>query len=181
MVSGRIQEKVELSPAMASHVALALVTLKDWRALLGLCDEFKTRIDAGPRMLAFEALALDRVGRTEEARHLLEKILAGGILDSWALNTYVTIMVRCGYVQEALNAAERILEAASTRNQRLDCTRLLFNLVQTSDPGNPRLLSLATQMGKLADSTSEVQEGVYLVMFLMATLSEGNAPPPTRS
>lgn len=175
-VAERVREKVEPSPEMAAHVGLALVTVKDWNGLLDWCKKFKTRVDAGPRMLAFEALALDRLGYTQDARELLEKMLAGGMLDSLALNTYVTIMVRCGYVQEALDAAEKIMEAATSKRQQMDCTRLLFNLIQQSDPGSKRLLALARQMGRLADPTSEVEEGIYLVMFLMATLNENNAP-----
>lgn len=175
-VAKRIGEKVEPSPAMVAQTGLALVTLKDWTSLLDLCRETKIRLDAGPRMLAFEALALDRLGQTEEARRLLEQMLAGGVLDSLALNTYVTIMVRCGYVQEALDVAERIMESATSNRQRMDCIRLLFNLVQNSDPGSKRLLALAIQMGRLADPNSEVQEGIYLVMFLTATIAETNTP-----
>jgi hypothetical protein len=177
-VAERVCEKVEPSLAMAAHVGLAMVTKKDWDGLLAWCKEFKARVDAGPRMLAFEALALDRKGATQEAKEILEKMLAGGVLDSLALNTYVTIMVRCGYVQEALDAAEKIMEAATSKRQRMDCTRLLFNLIQQSNPGSERLLALAVQMGRLADPASEVEEGIYLVMFLTATLNEKNTPAP---
>lgn len=175
-VAERVREEVEPSPAMATHVGLALVTTKDWNGLLDWCNEFKSRIDAGPRMLAFEALALDKLGHTQEARALLEKMVAGGILDSLALKTYVMIMIRCGYGQEALDAAEKIMEAATSKIQKMDCTRLLFTLIQQSDPGSNRLLALAVQMGRLADQQSEVEEGIYLVMFLMATLSEKSSP-----
>ncbi|MEJ6819612.1 DUF4365 domain-containing protein [Pseudomonas sp. LF-5] len=175
-VAGRVMEKVQLSPAMAAHLGLALGTIQDWASLLDLCRGFKVRADAGPRMLAFEALALDRLGDTEEARRLLEQMLAGGVLDSLAMNTYVTIMVRCGYVQEALEAAEKILESAQSNTQRMDCIRLLFNLIQNADPTSKRLLALAVQMGGLADPNSEVQEGIYLTMFLMATPAETNTP-----
>jgi tetratricopeptide (TPR) repeat protein len=175
-VAGRVTEKVQLSPAMAAHLGLALGTIQDWASLLDLCRGFKVRADAGPRMLAFEALALDRLGYTEEARRLLERMLAGGVLDSLAMNTYVTIMVRCGYVQEALEAAEKILESTQSNTQRMDCIRLLFNLIQNADPTSKRLLALAVQMGGLADPDSEVQEGIYLMMFLMATSAETNTP-----
>lgn len=177
-VAERIRENVEPSPEMATHVGLALVTTQNWAGLLDWCNDFKTRVDAGPRMLAFEALALDNLGHTQEAKGLLEQMLAGGVLDGLALNTYVTIMVRCGYVQEALDAAETIMEAATSKRQQTDCIRLLFNLIQQSDPGSKRLLALAVRMGRLADPTSEVEEGIYLVMFLMATLNERCAPTP---
>lgn len=171
-----ILKKVEPSSAMAVHVGLALITVKDWQRLSQWCKDFRTRVDAGPRMQAFEALALDRLGETQEAKVLLEKMLSGGVLDSLALNTYVSIMVRCGYVQEALDAAEKIMDAAASERQQKDCTRLLFNLIQQSDPGSKRLLALAVQMGRLADQKSEVEEGIYLVMFIMATVNADSAP-----
>lgn len=161
---------------MAVHVGLALITVKDWQRLSQWCKDFRTRVDAGPRMQAFEALALDRLGETQEAKVLLEKMLSGGVLDSLALNTYVSIMVRCGYVQEALDAAEKIMDAATSERQQKDCTRLLFNLIQQSDPGSKRLLALAVQMGRLADQKSEVEEGIYLVMFIMATVNADCIP-----
>jgi tetratricopeptide (TPR) repeat protein len=175
-IAERVRRKVEPSPAMAAHVALALVTMKKWQDLLSLCTSLKVRLHASPRMLAFEALALDQLGQTDEARALLEQMLAGGIVDSLALNTYVVLMVRCGYVQEALQAAERILERATSKKQRVDCIRLLFNLVQRSNPTSNRLLALAIQMSTLADPDSEIEEGIYLVMFLVATMTEANAP-----
>lgn len=177
-VAQRVRQKVEPSPAMAAHVGMAMVTLKRWSELLGFCAEFKARVDTAPRMAAFEALALDRVGRTAEARDALEQMIAGGIVDNLALNTYVIIMIRCGFVQEALDAAEKIMESADSKRQRIDCIRLLFNLIQYSDPSSSRLLALAIQMGALADPRSEVEEGIYLLMFIIATISESNKPSP---
>lgn len=175
----RIKEKVEPSLAMAIHVGLAFVTMRQWSQLHDWCIDFKVRLDSDPRMLAFEALAMDKIGETHRARKILEEMLEGGVLDSLGLNTYVTIMVRCGYVPEALAVAETILEAATSSRQRRDCIRLLYNLIQHSDPRSARLLALAVQMGQLADKNSEVEEGIYLVMFLMATVVESNIPAAT--
>lgn len=169
-VANRTCERAEPSPAMAVHVGMAMATLKSWGPLLEWCSAFKARIDAWPRMQAFEALALDRLGRTSEAKSLLEGMVAGGILDGLALNTYVNIMVRCGYVAEALAAAETIMESATDTRRRMECTRLLFNLIQQSEPGSERLLALALQMGRMATPDAEIEEGIYLVMFLTATL-----------
>lgn len=176
-VAERARERAEPSPAMAVHVGMALTTLKSWQPLLEWCAAFKTRIDAWPKMQAFEALALDRLGRTPEARILLESMLAGGVLDSLALNTYISIMVRCGYVAEAIDAAEKIMESAVDVRRQMECTRLLFNLIQQSDPVSERLLALALQMGRLASPDAEIEEGIYLTMFLTATLGEHAKPP----
>lgn len=175
-VAERARETAEPSPTIATHVGMALATLKSWDPLLKWCEAFRTRVDAWPKMQAFEALALDRLGRTPEARALLEGMLAGGVLDSLALNTYIAIMVRCGYVEEAINAAERIMESATDDRRRIECTRLLFSLIQQSDPGSSRLLALALQMGRLVSPDVEIEEGIYLVMFLTATLNERVEP-----
>lgn len=175
-VAERVRERAEPSPAMAAHVGMAMVTLKSWDPLLKWCEAFKTRVDAWPKMQAFEALALDRLGRTPEARALLDGMLSGGVLDSLALNTYIGIMVRCGYLAEATEAAEKIMESATDDRRRMECTRLLFSLIQQSDPGSERLLALALQMGRLSSPDAEIEEGIYLVMFLTATNNERVEP-----
>lgn len=175
-VSVKVLEKVELSTEMAAQVGFALTTTNRWQDLLSLCQDQKAKIDTDPRLLALEALALDRLGKTAEARQMLEQMLARGQVDSLALKIYVNIMVRCGYAAEAIEVAENILEAASTREQRIDCIRLLFNLIQSSDSSSSRLLALARQMGALTDRDSEVEEGVFILMYFSATLLESNDP-----
>ncbi len=127
-VAERVRENVEPSPEMATHVGLALVTMQNWADLLDWCNDFKTRVDAGPRMLAFEALALDKLGYTQEAKGRLEHMLAGGVLDGLALNTYVTIMVRCGYVQEAPSTRPRRSwkppRRSASRRTAFDCSSI---------------------------------------------------------
>lgn len=172
----RIKKDMLLPPEMAMQYGLALTTTKDWAGLLHLCRNGALRPDATSNMTGFEALALDRLGNTSEARLLLEANLSKGILDSLAMNTYVTIMARCGYLNEAMAVAEQILEDATSIPQRIECTRLLFNLIQASDVTSPRLLALALQMGRLVDPKSELQEGLYLSMFLTATLAHSNQP-----
>ena len=179
-IGERVQEFVQPSSSMAIQIGFALATLESWPAMLAHCQKFKSRIEPRPRMLAFEALALDKLGRTSEAKDLLEQMLDGGISDAMALNTYVAIMSRCGFIDEAIDATERILEAATLSRQQMDCTRLLFNLVQASNPTSPRLLQFASKMGQLSDPSHEAQEGVYLVMFLIATMGEISNPTPAQ-
>lgn len=172
----RIKKDMLLPPEMAMKYGYALTTQKDWSGLLELCRSGGITPDASSNMQGFEALALDRLGNTSEARSLLELSLSKGILDSLAMNTYVTIMVRCGYLNEAMAVAEQIFEEATSIPQKIECTRLLFNLIRASDVTSPRLLALALQMGRIVDPQSELQEGLYLTMFLTATLAHNNQP-----
>lgn len=167
-----------LAPGMSVHLGMALVTLREWNKLLQLCDDAEREFDGNPRLVAFKGLALDRLGNTEDARQVLKSMLDGGIADSLALRTYVNIMVRCGFFDEALVAAEHILDTASSAAQRRDCIRLLFNLVQTNSPHDTRLVDLAVRMGELADPTNEVEEGVFLAMVLTGTSTSNGALSP---
>jgi len=170
-VSERIRSRVRLSHDVAARLGIALITLQRWSDILDLCAEAAREFDITSRLVAFKGLALDRLGRTDEARQVLESMLEGGISDSVALNTYVNIMVRWGYVEKAIATTERILESAKTRVQKIECIRLLFNLVQTADPKSTRLIDLTFRMGELADQTEEVEEGVFLSMALVGTLT----------
>jgi hypothetical protein len=99
-------------------------------------------------------------------------MLEGGIEDGLALSTYVNIMVRWGFTEKAKAAAELILERAQSKERRIECVRMLFNLEQHADPTSPRLVDLAFRMGALAADDDEVQEGVFLCMVIAATSFE---------
>ncbi|WP_122864120.1 DUF4365 domain-containing protein [Pseudomonas viridiflava] len=173
-VAERITQENLLSPVMAVRVGLALITLKDWSALLNLCQGGRVRTEAGDRMLAFEALALDHLGRSGAARERLATLLASGSTDHVALDTYVTIATRCGYVSEAIDAAERFLEVAESRAQRLECMRTLYSLIHLADPASARLYALALKIGEMVDRNDEQQEGAFLLMVLAAPLGDAD-------
>lgn len=169
VVSERLSARSRLSPMVAVQTGMALVTLEKWPELVALCELAEREFKINPRITALKALGLDRGGQTEEAKRVLESMLEGGIADNLALNTYVNIMVRWGYVDEAIEATEKILEGATIRARKIECIRLLFNLIQTADPQNARLVNLAFRMGELADRENEVEEGVFLAMVLVGT------------
>jgi hypothetical protein len=169
-LSEQITEYQLLSPSMAARLGLALVTLEDWPALLELCQGKRVRVEPGDRMAAFEALALDHLGETEKARDRLLSIVAAGSYDQLALNTYVTIATRCGYVEDAIEAAERVFETAQSKRERFECVRLLYSLTQFNNPQSSRLLDLALRASDLVDQEVESQEGAYLLMHLGASL-----------
>lgn len=169
-VAERISQQSLLSPHLASRLGVALITLKEWQALVSLCQDGTIRAEPGDRMLAFQALALDHLGRSDEARDLLAGLLAGGSDDEVALDTYVTIATRCGYVHEAIDVAERFLEVAESNDQRRECLRLLYSLTQFAEPTSSRLRALALEFGELVDCNDERQEGGFLVMFLASAI-----------
>lgn len=178
-VAKRITQESLLTPVMAVRVGLALITLKDWSALLSLCQGGSVRAEAGDRMLAFEALALDHLGRSSAARDRLAALLASGSNDHVALDTYVTIATRCGYVSEAVDAAERFLEVADSNAQRLECMRTLYSLIHLADPASARLRALALKIGEMVDRNDEQQEGAFLMMILAAPSGDADGDAST--
>lgn len=168
-VVARLRALFRLSPMVAVRTGVALATLGRWGDLLALCQEALREFEVPGRMQAFHALALDQLGRADEARQILQRMLEEGADDSLALDTYVNLMVRWGFVDKARTAAELILERAPTRERQFDCVRMLFNLEKQEDPASPRLARLAFRLGALADPTDEAEEGAFLGMVTVAT------------
>lgn len=171
-VVNRLRSHARLSHTMALQMCIALTTLERWIQVCELCMEAEGEFDTTETLRAFQALALDKLGRSEEAKTILEKIIEDGATDGLALNTYVNIMVRWGYVDRAIDGAEKILERAQTNERKLECVRLLFSLQQNADPSSPRLVDLAFRMGELADPDNEIEEGTYICMVMTGTLSD---------
>ena len=171
-VAARVRATIRLSPMIAARVGVALASRERWSDLLALCEEASREFEVTGRIRAFHALALDQLGQSDEARSILESMLEGGIEDGLALNTYVNIMVRWGDTEKAKAAAELILERAQSKERRVECVRMLFNLEQHANPTSPRLVDLAFRMGALASCDDEVEEGVFLCMVIAATSFE---------
>lgn len=171
-VAARVRSTIRLSPVIAVKTGVAFATKKRWSDLLTLCEEACREFDVTGRIVAFQALALDQLGRADEARSILERMLESGVEDGLALNTYVNIMVRWGFTEKAKAAAELILERAKSKVQRVECVRMLFNLERHSNPTSSRLIDLAFRMGELASCDDEWEEGDFLTMVIAATSFE---------
>lgn len=167
--AARIRSKARLSPLIAAKIGVALTTLRRWSDLLILCEDAGREFDAAGRIRAFQALALDQLGRSDEARVILESMLEGGDEDGLALNIYVNIMVRWGFTEKAKAATQLILERADSKQRRIDCVRALFSLEQQANPSSPHLVDLAFRMGTLVSKNDEVEEGSFLCMVLAST------------
>ncbi|MEO6855075.1 MAG: hypothetical protein ABI213_14165 [Rhodoferax sp.] len=179
-VANRLRTNFRLSPGMAQRIAVALANLAQWEQLLALCEEAEREFDVAGRAKAFHALALDQLGRSDEARIILESMLEDGVDDPLALNTYVNIMVRWGFTDKAKSAVELILESAQSRERRLECVQMLYKLEQQANPTSPRLIQLACLMGELTDQNDEAEEGAFLCMVIGATSFDTVALSPSR-
>ncbi|MEJ8850738.1 DUF4365 domain-containing protein [Variovorax rhizosphaerae] len=170
-VARRLLEKNRLFPALALRIASPMMVLNDWNGLVALGAEAEREFGSNSRIDALKAFALDHLGEAEAAKQILERLLDDGTADTFALNTYVNIVVRWGQDDKAITAVEKLLARSTDQRQQLECFQLLFKLVQKRDSSSPRLVDLAQRVGQLANQQNEIEEGVFLSMMMLATAS----------
>lgn len=171
---------IELSKALELHHLLSIdeylrlsqayMTLERWEDLWGMVCKALTQFNNSDRLLAISAMALDKLGKTAEARDVLQDIINKPDPDNLALNTYINIASVSGFTSDAIKCIESVLEKATEKEKKIACLRHLFSLIHLNEPSNQRLVEIAKQIGSLADPLSETQEGLYLMCMFMATL-----------
>ncbi len=179
-IARRLESASLLNRRVCLRLAQALATLEEWQALADLCVDARRRFSDDSRLAACHALALDKLGHTAEAMDALRALIEKGASDSLAINTYIGIVIRCGFETEAIANISTILSAANSKGKKLDCLRLLFNLVHNAAPTDARALDYAFRYGNLCDQKDEIEEGLFLAMVLRAQLSCGDARDDVR-
>lgn len=171
VVLAKVITKERLLPVDAVlHLSQALATIADWNGLLQLSRESIARYEDYERFIAVEALALDKLGQSTDALSSLQKLLAEGSTDQFALSIYINIVIRCGLIGDAIRTVESIVASEKKTTKRIEALRLLFQLIQQSDPQNSRAVDVAWQVGQLVKQDDEAQEGLYLILMTAATL-----------
>jgi hypothetical protein len=166
----RLESERMLHAEAVLHQAQALATLGKWDELLDLSRSARGRFEGKKRFIAVEALALDRLGKSAEAMSTLKSLIAGGDVDTLALNTYINIVVRCGFTEEAIESVEKVLSTESQQSKQVETLRLLFSLVHLADPFSGRGVNIAWRLGQIVSRDDEAQEGLFLILMLTATL-----------
>ena len=179
-VAARLRGYMRLSPMVAVRVASALATLGRWLDLIALCKESEREFDLPPRIKAFHALALDHVGRSDEATQIIEAMLENELDDGLALCAYVNIMIRWGMIEKAKIAVELILQKAPSRERQMECIRMLFHFERQVKPLSSQATELALRMGALVNQEDEFEEGAFISMALVACWRRFKIEPPCR-
>lgn len=169
---------VDLAVVLASHRLLALdavlqlsqayTTLGRWNDLLALTSKERSRFSENQTLVAVEALALDRLGRTAEARDLLAPLISQGTSEEFILGAYIDIMTRCGFLEEAITAVEMAASAETVAGKKREHLRLLHNLVRAKDPSDLRAHDIAWRIGALTDPADEINEGKFLLAIAIS-------------
>jgi hypothetical protein len=98
-------------------------------------------------------------------------MLEGGIEDGLALNTYVNIMVRWGDTEKAKAAAELILERAQSKERRVECVRMLFNLEQHANPTSPGSSTSRSAWARSLPATTRWRKGCFFAWLSLQQAS----------
>ena len=179
-ISTRIREFQQLSIDEEFRLAQAYATLMKWDDLLHTANRALERFAHVGRFSAIKAFALDKLGETAQALVEVRKLLDVSISDWLAVGTYVNIVTRCGFTDEALELAERLVTDETRGTRRVDCLRFLFMLLQAKDPGSQRAVDVAWEIGRHVDQNDEEDEGTFLGTFLTATLRGNGVSSPER-
>ncbi|MDB5988156.1 MAG: hypothetical protein JWR16_3209, partial [Nevskia sp.] len=173
--------KLSLLPSDAElHLAQAYVTTSNWPALLTLGEEGTARFPLQARFVAVAAFALDKLGRTAEARSMLDDLIQKSLDDSLAVHTYVRIAARSGFINDAIRVVEQIVGQEIDKRKKLGYLRMLHELVASREPQCARAEQIAWQMGQLSDHEDESEEGTFLTLYMTSTLSPQVYVPPER-
>ena len=152
-------------------VAQAYAMGEKWGDVLRMSEEALTRFGREPRLVAIRAVALDAMGNTPEALGLLEAASPETMEDSYALEVYANIFARCGFGERARDLVTKLLEKTDDKKRKLQFFRMLFVLEMSIDHQSPRLLAYCEKYGELNNKEDEGEEGTYLQLCLLATLS----------
>jgi tetratricopeptide (TPR) repeat protein len=150
----------------------AFTTLEQWPELLSLSQEGQRRFGDNKILVAVTALALDRLGRTAEARDLLSPLIALGVTEPFILGTHIEIATRCGFIEEAIKVAEMMLSLSNDNEKKIEHLRLLHNLVRAKNPSDPRAYDIAWRVGELTSPNDEIEEGKFLMMLMVSNHPE---------
>ncbi|WP_429301102.1 DUF4365 domain-containing protein [Paraburkholderia sp. GAS199] len=172
-VAENLRQSQELSVDGEFALAQARTTREEWTELLAVTERAIGRFRQVGRFRAVRALALDKLGASNEALDELRALVELGSSDQLALDLYVSIVTRSGLVDEALSLAERLLEVELEAAKRLDCLWLVFQLSHSKEPGGRRAMDVLWQIGQLINQSSEEEEGRFLVTYFSALQFSG--------
>ena len=153
-------------------VCQAMATLGKWNKVLTLTVSYLDRFKDSLKIIAVQALALDELGDTPAAIGLIEKVVNTEIYEPLVIEIYVNISLRCGFIERALKLISYMFENTSENNKKLDLLRMMYSLELHLNPENPKLLAICEKYGQINEKNDELQEGIYLLYFFSATLSE---------
>ncbi|TDM08142.1 MAG: hypothetical protein C4K60_01155 [Ideonella sp. MAG2] len=182
---GEAREAISLSRTLRRYTSLAghewtqliaaHITLKEWQEAETDAREAISHHGDQERFVSGLAIAAEMQGRTGEAVRALERFVALGHRRSTTLRNYLGLCLRLGRISAALQTIGQLLELERDREERIELMRLRALILLRQGQGD-EAREVALAMGKLTDRDSEVEEGMFVNLFMAVTV-QGASPP----
>jgi len=170
MLSDRIRSNRELELRDIVRLAKAHFTLENWEELNELADDALERFGDREELVSIKALVLECRGESGAALDMLKPLIRRAKHMPLAVDVYTNIAIRCGFIDDAISIATRLLQREDDVDARRELLRLLFILKMMSSKPSKEVFEIAWRYGQLALQDDEVQEGIFLQLFLISTL-----------
>jgi tetratricopeptide (TPR) repeat protein len=157
------------------HLALALLKLARWEDAERECRGCIDRFGETDRTVSLLAIAVEMQGRTGEAIGLLERALTLDANRAATLHNYLGLCLRLGRTEAAQLTIEKLLGLEGARARRLELLRLnalLLSQLGRSDDA----YAVVRAVADLVDQDVELEEGMYLNLFMSVTLRMPRLP-----
>jgi tetratricopeptide (TPR) repeat protein len=170
-----LRQSAALTVEECVHLIAAHFTLGEWQDAESEARAAIAKFGETERLMSMLAVAVEMRGRTGEAVGLLERAVSLGPRKLATLRNYLGLCLRLGRMDAAQNTIERLLEVESDRAERLELLRL-DALILAQQGLNDRALAVVKELGRLVNPEIEVEEGMYLNLYMGVTLNNEFIP-----
>jgi Flp pilus assembly protein TadD len=150
-------------------------TLEHWQDAEAEARAAITRFGENDRFASMLAVAVEMQGKTGEAIDYLEQAISLGQRRFVTLRNYLGLCLRLGRMDSAHDTIEKLLAVESQRDDRLELLRL-DALILTQKGLNDRALNVVQELGLLVNPEIEIEEGMYLNLYMATTLRSESIP-----
>jgi len=161
------------------HLIAAHLTGEEWQEAENEARLAIEQFGETGRLVSMVAFAVEMQGKTGEALSLLEKAVALEQDRFSTLHNYLSLNLRLGRMTTAQDTIEKLLALDTDREGRLELLRLSA-LIWAQQGEYDKALSVAHTLGRTVRQDVEVEEGMYLNLYMGVTLSGPPVPESTR-
>lgn len=179
LLSRVLRQGAALTVEECLHLIAAHFTLGHWQDAEWEARAAIARFGEIDRLMSMLAVAVEMQGKTGEAMGLLERAVSLGQRRFATLRNYLGLCLRLGRMDAAQDTIEKLLEVESDRDQRLELLRL-DALILAQQGLSDRALAVAKELGRLANPEVELEEGMYLNLYMAVTLNNESIPDVER-
>lgn len=147
----------------------ALLTLRDHEKAIIFLESTSTRYPDNHEVKSLLGIALEINGQSERAFTLIQDLLQDGYATDNARQYFCNIALRMGYFDIAESQLRAALVSTSSRDVQISILQTLIRLLFSIEDRMDDIRNLSWEFGKLIDQDNEIQEGLFLQFYLMAT------------